>query len=122
MEQLLEAAALDEEQERKLEREFKRQYHLITRNDRLETVAKDIVEHFMGRGHLGKAMVVSIDKATAVRMYDKVQTHWNRYLSGLRARLKLTDDRDEQARLQGEISYMEETELPAPDTGSADLV
>lgn len=64
MERLLEEAELDEEQERKLEREFAREYHLITRDDRVETVAEDIVVHFMGRGFQGKAMVVCIDKAT----------------------------------------------------------
>jgi type I restriction enzyme R subunit len=56
-----------------------RQYHLITRDDRLETVAQDIVRHFLGRGlanAVGKAMVVSIDKATALRMHDKVKKHW----------------------------------------------
>ena len=53
-----------------------RQYHLITRDDRLETVAQDIVRHFLGRGFVGKAMVVSIDKATALRMHDKVKVHW----------------------------------------------
>ena len=36
--------------------------------------------HFMGRGHMGKAMVICIDKATAVRMYDKVKIHWKAYL------------------------------------------
>jgi type I restriction enzyme, R subunit len=74
--QLIENAELDSEQEAKLERELGRQYHLITRDDRLETVAQDIVRHFLGRGFIGKAMVVSIDKATAVRMYDKVKAHW----------------------------------------------
>jgi type I restriction enzyme, R subunit len=39
-------------------------------------VAKDIVSHFLGRGFQGKAMVVSIDKATALKMYDKVRKHW----------------------------------------------
>jgi type I restriction enzyme R subunit len=39
-------------------------------------VAKDIVRHFTGRGFQGKAMVVSIDKATALRMYDKVRKYW----------------------------------------------
>ena len=29
-----------------------------------------------GRGFQGKAMVVSIDKATALRMHDKVRKHW----------------------------------------------
>uniref|UniRef100_UPI00262F5203 type I restriction endonuclease subunit R n=1 Tax=Propionivibrio sp. TaxID=2212460 RepID=UPI00262F5203 len=77
---LIEDADLDDDQEAKLERVLGRQYHLITRDDRLETVAKDIVRHFLGRGMLanavGKAMVVSIDKATALRMHDKVKAHW----------------------------------------------
>jgi len=76
MERLLEAAELDEAQEKKLEREFAREYHLITRDDRLEKIAEDIVKHFTGRGFRGKAMVVSIDKATAVKMFDKVKKHW----------------------------------------------
>ena len=57
MADLLDAAALDEEQEKKVEREFACQYHLITRDDRLEAVAADIVDHFIGRGFQGKAMV-----------------------------------------------------------------
>jgi type I restriction enzyme R subunit len=73
---LIEAAELDPEQETKLERELNRQYHILTRDDRLETVAQDIVRHFLGRGFLGKAMVVSIDKATALKMHDKVRKHW----------------------------------------------
>jgi len=73
---VIEDADLDAEQEAKLERVLGRQYHLITRDDRLETVAQDIVRHFLGRGFVGKAMVVSIDKATALRMHDKVKTHW----------------------------------------------
>lgn len=74
---LIEAAGLDDEQEKRLERELGRQYQLLTRDDRLETIAKDIVQHFLGRGFQGKAMVISIDKATALRMYDKVRAHWN---------------------------------------------
>ncbi len=73
---LIEAAELDPEQETKLERELSRQYHILTRDDRLETVAQDIVRHFLGRGFVGKAMVVSIDKATALKMHDKVRKHW----------------------------------------------
>lgn len=73
---LIEEAELDPEQEARLERELSRQYHIITRDDRLEKVAEDVVRHFLGRGFLGKAMVVSIDKATAVKMYDKVRKYW----------------------------------------------
>jgi type I restriction enzyme, R subunit len=89
--QLIEAAELDEEAEKKLERELGRQYQIITRDDRLEKVAKDIVHHFLGRGFQGKAMVVSIDKATALKMQDKVRKHWEAERTGVENELaKLT--------------------------------
>lgn len=70
---LIEGAGLDDAQEERLAQVLGKQYHIITRDDRLDTVAKDIVRHFLGRGFQGKAMVVSIDKATALRMHDKVR-------------------------------------------------
>ncbi len=110
MQRLVEAAELDDAQERLLERQFAREYHLITRDDRLEKIAEDLVAHFMERGQRGKAMVVSIDKATAVRMYDKAQTHWKRYLEGLRQRLVAASEA-EQASLRERIAYMEATDM-----------
>jgi len=89
MERLLEEAELDETQEKKLEREFAREYHLITRDDRLEAVAKDLVAHFTGRGFQGKAMMICIDKATAIRMYDKVQKLWQIKIQEAEADLKV---------------------------------
>ena len=96
LEALLEAAELDEDQEKKLEREFGREYHIITREDRLNAIAKDLVTHFTGRGYRGKAMMVCIDKATAVRMYDKVQAHWLTEMARLKAALvpALGDERE----------------------------
>jgi len=83
------------------------QYELITREDRLDRVGKDIVSHFLGRGFQGKAMVVSIDKATAVRTYLKFQAAWEARLKRNEERLasgKLThDDRD---LLEREIAFM----------------
>ncbi len=76
LDELLDAAMLDDEQEKKLQREFARQYHLITRDDRLDQIAADLVRHFAARGYLGKGMFVAIDKATAVRMYNKVSAQW----------------------------------------------
>jgi len=89
---VIEDAGLDEESERRLERVLGRQYHLITRDDRLETVAKDVVRHFLGRGLLGdgqpgKAMVVSIDKATALKMYAKVTKEWSEELRSVNGKL-----------------------------------
>ena len=110
MDRLLEEAELDEEQERKLEREFAREYHLITRDDRVETVAEDIVVHFMGRGFQGKAMVVCIDKATTVRMYNKVQKYWKQYLDRLWDELAAASEA-ERSEIQKRIHYMEETDM-----------
>lgn len=93
---LIEDASLDPEQEDKLERELGRQYHLLTRDDRLETVARDIVRHFLGRGFVGKAMVVSIDKATALRMHDKVRKHWDAEAERVRRELARYDLDDGQ--------------------------
>jgi type I restriction enzyme R subunit len=110
MEQLVEDADLNPDQEQKLEREFAREYHLITRDDRLERIAKDIVDHFMGRGFQGKAMVVSIDKATAMKMYEKVKKHWDSYLLGLqKERTGLQGE--ELALLDQKIEYMEKTDI-----------
>lgn len=110
IEEILEAAELDEEQEKKLEREFGREYHLITRDERLETIAEDLVDHFLGRGYQGKAMVVSVDRPTAVRMYDKVQEHWERKLSELKGEIQTSigERRDELLRM---IHFMEETDM-----------
>jgi type I restriction enzyme R subunit len=79
---VIEAADLDGVEEKKLQRELGRQYHIITRDDRLETIARDIVRHFLGRGFMGKAIAISIDKATTLRMHDKVQRYWREEPSG----------------------------------------
>ena len=110
MEQVIEEAELNEAQEKRLEREFAREYHLITRDERLERIAEDIVAHFMERGQLGKAMVVSIDKATAVRMYDKAQQYWQLYLEKLKPQLQGYAP-EEQHLLLAKIAYMETTDM-----------
>jgi type I restriction enzyme R subunit len=110
MDDLLEAAALDEMQEQRLEREFNREYHIITDDKRLETVAADIVQHYMRRGYWGKAMVVSMDRLTAVKMYDKVQAHWQAEIARLQARLVEADDL-EREELEPRIAYMQETDM-----------
>lgn len=107
---LLEEAELDEEQERKVEQVFAREYHLITREDRLEAIAKDLVNHFVGRGYQGKAMLVCIDKATAVRMYNKVQDHWKTYLADLKAQLAKAP-KEQQEELQHKIQVMTSTDM-----------
>jgi len=106
---IIDDAELDEDQQTKLEREFAREYHLITREERLDRIAEDIVAHYTGRGVLAKAMVISIDKATAVRMYDKVQKHWKAALAKFEASaVRATDDKDE---LEQRLKFLRGTDM-----------
>lgn len=111
LDQILEDAEIDENQENKLEREFAREYHLITRDERLETVAEDIVSHFIGRGYRGKAMVISIDKATAVRMYEKVQKYWKEKILSIKNDLCNNPTPDERKQLETLIQFMDDTDM-----------
>jgi len=102
---------LNDEEEEKLEQEFSTFYHLITREDRLNAIARDIVEHFVGRGYDGKAMVVSIDKKTAVRMYAKVKAEWDRYMAKLRMDFARTNDDYERAKIEELILKHEDVDM-----------
>jgi len=80
---ILEDENLDEKQKEKLEKEFSKEIEIIKRDDRLEKIARDIVYHFPRRGYLGKGMVISVDKFTSVKMYDKVQRYWKEEMKRL---------------------------------------
>jgi type I restriction enzyme R subunit len=108
--EIVDNADLDDDQQAKLEREFAREYHLVTREDRLEKIAEDLVAHYSGRGVLAKAMVISIDKATAVRMYNKVQKHWKERLTEMRKAIKVADAAD-RPELESRLSYFEKTDM-----------
>ena len=73
---IIEEENLNEDETRLLENASSRILEVIKRDDRLDKVAQDIAYHFPRRGFLGKGMVVSVDKYTAVKMYDKVQHYW----------------------------------------------
>lgn len=103
---LLDAAMLDDEQEKKLQREFARQYHLITRDDRLDQIAADLARHFAARGYLGKAMFVAIDKATAVRMHDKFRVQWATLLAEQHQRLAATPP-EAQGAMAERLAWMQ---------------
>ena len=107
---VIEEAVLDEEQEKKLDRVLSRQYHLITREERLEKIADDIVRHFLGRGFRGKAMVVCIDKLTAVKMFDKVKAHWAKYGEELKLRISKASEADKKV-IQDTLNYMTTTNM-----------
>ncbi len=100
---------LDEAAEGQLVRRFGRAYQLITRPERLRTVARDLVRHFAGRGFRGKAMYVGIDKATAVRMFDLVQQEREIYLGELRGQRDRLPEL-ERAWIESQIELLETTD------------
>jgi type I restriction enzyme R subunit len=109
--ELLEDENLDDQQQYQLERKFAKEIEVIKNPNRLNTIAQDIVYHFPRRGYLGKAMVVCVDKFTAVTMYEKVQHHWKeerKRLQGLS--YKATND-IEKARYKKMIEYMKSVEM-----------
>ena len=110
--QVIDEAGLDEEGEQKLERLLGRRYHLITRDDRLDAVAVDLVHHFLDRGYQGKAMVVSIDKATALKMYDKVRAEWEAETERVLKTLEtLNPQRREYAPLHARLQNLQDTDM-----------
>lgn len=61
----------------RLEKELKREYHIITAETRLDKIAADFVEHYTTGWETGKAMLVCIDKVTCVRMHSLIEKHWD---------------------------------------------
>ena len=102
---------LDDDQRRKLEREFARDYPILTSEDRLDAIAKDLVWHFNDRGYQGKAMYVAIDKPTAVRMHKLVMKYWPDYIAELKQRIKDCGDQQEHLQLQKHLKRVEATEV-----------
>lgn len=109
--QILEEENLDEQAQEKLKQEYSTELEVIKRDDRLETIAKDIVAHFPNRGYLGKGMIISIDKFTSVKMYDKVQKHWKDAIKKLVGIIGKTTDETIKQRFQQKLDYMRSVEM-----------
>lgn len=107
---LLEQAELDEVAEGEVARRFSQQYTLLTRPERQRQIAKDIVTHFVGRGFVGKAMYVGLDKAAAVRMFNYVRDAWAEHLTELRIQHDGLPE-IERPWLASRIALMESTDM-----------
>ena len=111
IEKVMDFYELDSDEEEKLEQEFSTFYHLITREDRLNKVAEDIVAHFTGRGYDGKAMVVSIDKKTAIRMYAKVKAQMERWVAKMNIAVSKAEDEHEKEALREQVRRYENIDM-----------
>ncbi len=100
--------------QQRLERELKRDYHIVTSSSRLEQIAKDFVEHYAEGWESGKAMFVCIDKVTCVRMYDLISRYWQEHQVELIKRLNLdfgSIDEQEMIFRERQLKWMQETTM-----------
>ena len=109
--ELLEGEELNDAQRERLENNFSKELEVIKRDDRLDTIAADIVYHFPRRGYRGKGMVISVDQFTAVRMYDKVTELWKKELRNLQGRIAKSNNDLEKIRLKNRLKYMQNVEM-----------
>ena len=109
--EILEDENLDEKAMEKLEKEYSTEIQVIKRDDRLDTIAEDIVKHFPSRGYLGKGMVISVDKFTSVKMYDKVQHYWKEELKNLVGEIRRTTSETGKHKLQTKLNFMRSVEM-----------
>ena len=106
----IEAADLDVNQQAKLELELAKDIHIITSEPRLDTIARDFVEHYSELWTTGKAMFVCVNKVTCVRMYNLAQKYWAEKIEELEVELKVATQQEAQ-ELQRKLNWMKETEM-----------
>lgn len=106
----IEKAELDVDQQEKLEREFAKEIHLLTAQQRLESIAKDFAGHYSDLWTSGKAMFVCLNKVTCVRMYDLVQKYWAEEIERLENDMKFATQQESQ-ELSRKLKWMKETEM-----------
>ncbi len=95
--------------QQRLERELKRDYHIVTSSSRLEQIAKDFVDHYSEGWESGKAMFVCIDKVTCVRMYDLITEYWQERQLTLYKCLQKNVDEQEMIFQERQFHWMNET-------------
>ncbi|WP_150452113.1 type I restriction endonuclease subunit R [Arenibacter lacus] len=120
--EILENENLTEEQKKKLDKEYSTLLQVVRREDRLQEIAKHIVQHYPYRLDVVdddnnrkpmKAMVVCIDKFTAVRMFEFVQLAQKEEIKELRKKIAKENDVEIKERYKRAINFMEETRMSA---------
>ena len=117
---IIENENLNEDEARLLENSSSRILEVIKRDDRLEKIAQDIAHHFPRRGFLGKGMVVSVDKYTAVTMYNKVQHYFAEEKKKIIAERNNAQTKEERDNLTAILDYLNNVEMAVVISEEAD--
>ncbi|MCI5710390.1 MAG: type I restriction endonuclease subunit R [Prevotella sp.] len=111
VDQICEDENLNDREKELLENSSSRIMEVIKRDERLDRIARDIAHHFPRRGFLGKGMVVSVDKYTAVRMYDKVQKYWAEEKKQLVKDRNHAQTKEDREKINAMLAYMNKVEM-----------
>lgn len=96
----------------RLEREFATELSVIRNPARLKKIALDIVKHYPNRGYKGRGMIISIDRYTAIKMYDLVRReYWKEEIVELRKKKMTARSEDEKNHFEETIKYMNWVEM-----------
>lgn len=120
--EILEDYDPDEDQEARLQRVLGSDYLILTDPKRLDRIAQDFVAHYTTRWQTGKAMLICVDKVTAVKMHNLIDQHWQAKITEQKKRLRhATDEQDEQEQ-QRFLDWLEETERLVVISEAADEI
>ena len=95
--------------EQRLERELKRDYHIITADKRLDQVARDFVQHYSTAWETGKSMLVCIDKVTCVRMHRLIEFYWQERIRELKKEVASIGEEQEELFHSRQLDWMRES-------------
>ncbi len=110
-EKLEELELSDVDVEQRLEQELKREYHLITAPERLDAIAKDFVKHYCAAWGSGKAMFITIDKITAVKMHALITKYWQERIAELETAVSDSTYDHEDSSLNDQCDWMKATQI-----------
>lgn len=101
---------LDAEQEEAVRRRLGGEYLILTAEKRLDRIAQDLVAHYTQRWQTGKAMLVCLDKITAVRMHGLIDKYWKQAIQAQKQLVKQAADEQEEVEHQQHLQWLQSTE------------
>ncbi len=101
---------LTEEEEAQVMRRISGDYLILTADKRLDRIAQDLVAHYTKRWQTGKAMLVCLDKLTAVRMHSLIDLYWKQAIDQQQKRVKQATDDQALIEQQKYLDWLTTTE------------
>lgn len=88
-----------------------RDEYIITAPERLDTIAEDLVAHYIQRWQTGKAILICLDKPTTVKMYDRIVDLWQQAIRDQRRSVRQAADEQAEVEAKALLDWLEETQI-----------